>query len=125
MTLQPDEYADAFGEYIYLRTRNGSLEAPCCGAWLDREHEDNLAYFECRECNCCFNVLEQTLEEGGIVPPTGWGKVWVPELLLDCRELIALFIPGKVWNKGRNWVVYDHLFWKWAKLKGDTTCLER
>ena len=107
-----DALADAFGEELYVRTRErkgeSHIECPCCGIWAPLivvPSREGL-YTLCRNTRCFVRGHAVSAK----VVNTKWATVKIEELLKT--ESPRFYLP-RSWNEGRSWVSLVDLQSRW------------
>jgi len=100
--------ADAFGDDVYVRTRQHSIECPGCGLWGDADVDGKgKGKFTCkRSCELSVPIYLYRL----------WAAISVEELLGTQQK--RFFLP-RPWNDGHPWVTREELEKKYAAYKAE------
>jgi hypothetical protein len=108
-----DTLSDAFGEFVYLRTRRASVECPGCGHWSEATiDKDGKSSFVCqKKCKSLGLSLRFVVDIYRL-----WASVGVEELLSTPLE--KFFLP-RPWNDGRSWITREELVQKYEAYKAE------
>lgn len=107
-----DTLADSFGDEVYVKHRNGRIECPGCGIWLELVSEmlEPGSFFNCRNPRCAFHT--GTLY--GVKLTERWAAIAVSDLIYSKSK--RFYLP-RAWNDGRPWISMDDLSRKYLEYK--------
>jgi len=98
-----DTIAEAFGEEIYIRKREGLVECPSCGRWQGTIRHYSPISVD-MYCPCQFLLPGKIIEREG--KTRGWFIVRTQALLSSCQE--RYFLPRE-WNPSEAWIKHEDL----------------
>lgn len=109
-----DTLANAFGDTVYSKLKDGKVECPGCGLWSSHGG-DHLA---CRNNKCSLYMRAISLE-----PRRRWAGLRTKELIL-LGHCSRFYLP-RAWNDGRSWVTREELEQKYNDFQKEKTHVQQ